>query len=53
MPAATTKEAMKGMEIFGFDFMDPEPLKEVVLVYNDIPEPEEGADFDRYVPCGF
>lgn len=25
------KEAMKGMEIFGFDFMDPEPLKEVVL----------------------
>lgn len=25
------KEAMKGMEIFGFGFMDPEPLKEVVL----------------------
>ena len=25
------KEAVKGMEIFGFDFMDPEPLKEVVL----------------------
>ena len=25
------KEAMKGIEIFGFDFMDPEPLKEVVL----------------------